>query len=370
MLSRSNLALAAILLIQALLLSLSLAMSIGEESKRPAPLLRDLALDDVDQLIIADDQGQRLSFARGGDGWTLPDADDFPANGDQVEELLEKIANLDDTRLIATNPANFARLGVADDDFRRALSLISGERSQEILLGGSGGMNTVYARPAGENRVYLGAGLSAWEASTQVTSWIDSSYVSLPQEDILALAISNAHGSIHFLRDEGGWIYPGLPQGETFEDTRLPGLLRSATSIRIAEPLGLTALPEYGLDDPAVTVEVLYRHLVEPDAGSGESDEIAYEERSYTLAIGAALGDGLVALKSSQRDYYRRGQGIHPRGFPGYRACRSGQSQPAARGRGIRLGRRLITRLSLAKSEGAAARPMPACPRYSGARGV
>ena len=88
-----------------------------------------------------------------------------------------------------------------------------------LYLGGSAGADTVYARLDGDDKAYLGAGLSAWEASSQVSGWIDASYVSVPQEDLIRIKVSNANGSFEFERTDGSWRYLGLPEGETFEDT-------------------------------------------------------------------------------------------------------------------------------------------------------
>ena len=320
MLSRNNLFLVILLVAQIVLLAISVATSTGTETKPLEPILQGMSAADVEKMTIADDLENQVTVARGEDGWVLPDADDFPVNGEKVDEILDKIAGMDTRRLVATNPANFARLEVKDDDFRRTISLESAESSTVLYLGGSGGADTVYVRRADENDVYLGVGLNSWELATQTSTWVDANYVSVPQEDVQEITIRNAQGSFTFLRDGENWTYSGLAEDEIFEDTKMPLVLRNAATIRLLEPLGLEALDDYGLAEPQVKVEVRYRKLVdveevvEDDEGDGQTaDETAedpaaevtveYTEDAYTLTFGADRDDGAV-LKSSAAEYY------------------------------------------------------------------
>ena len=103
-------------------------------------------------------------------------------------------------------------------------------------------------------------------------------------------------------------IYADLAEGEAFEDTKMPIILRNAASIRLLAPLGLEALEEYGLSEPQATVQVRYRKLVETDETAElDDDDVAVEsadapteddlekaepeyiDESYTLAFGAEL---------------------------------------------------------------------------------
>ncbi|MCY3833983.1 MAG: DUF4340 domain-containing protein [Chloroflexi bacterium] len=322
MLKRSNVLLAIVLVAQLILLAISVVTSSSTEARPAEPILAGMTAADVERISFADELDNEVIFARGEAGWVLPGADGFPVEAEKVDELLDKIANLDTRRLIATNPVNFARLEVADDDFRRKLSLESGEAAQLLYLGGSGGVDTVYLRRAGEDNVYLGLGLSSWELSTQTSTWLDANYVNAPLADVVEIRVENADGVFTFLRDGDSWRYAELPEGAAFEDTKMPIVSRNAASVRLLEPLGLEALDEYGLDDPQAVVHVRYRQAVESaepvadqDADGSREDEDGsstgseseaapeFTEAAYTLTFGAQLEDGVV-LKSSAAEYY------------------------------------------------------------------
>ena len=314
MLNRSNMILAVLLLIQIALLGIS-AISTARPGAAPTePLLAAFSIEAVDRMTIADNLDNEIVLARSEAGWALPDADDFPVNGAKAEELLGKIAALNTSRLIASNPSSQARLEVKDDDFQRKVSIAADSSTETVYLGGSGGGDAVYVRRGGDDNVYLGVGLNTWEAPPQVSAWINASYVSVPQDDILALSLNNAHGSFSFQHDGESWIYAGAGENETLDAAQMTNILRNAASIHMVEPLGLEARDEYGLDQPAVTVEVVYRQAVEIEPETADTDETAeavdetqaeieYAARSYTLAIGARQDDGNYALQSSSNDY-------------------------------------------------------------------
>lgn len=312
MLNRSNLFLAALLAVQVVLLAIAVITTAGTETRRVAPILADIAVTDVDRVTIADNLENDMTFARGEAGWVLPDADDFPLNSAKINETLAKLANMDTRRLVASNPANFARLEVKADDFRRRITLQVGESNTVLYLGGSGGANTVYVRRADDNEVYLGSGLSSWELSTQVSTWLDADYVNVPIDDVLEINVQREDGRFTFLREGENWTYAGLSEGELFEDTRMPLVTRNAATIRMQAPLGLAALDEYGLNEPPVVVDVRYRQLVEAETEDADEaavdDESAaepeYTEAAYTLTFGAAMEDGDIVLKSSDAEYY------------------------------------------------------------------
>ena len=194
MLSRSNLLLVALLVVQLILLAISVVTSSGTEARPVEKLIAGMTAADIDELSFTDDLENEVTFARGADGWVLL-APRFPRRRRKGGRDSREDRRLDTRRLVATNRANFARLEVEEEEFRRKVSLESGDDSLLLYLGGSGGVDTVYARRASVDKVYLGVGLNAWELSTQISSWLDASYVEVPQDDILEIVVDNAEAA-------------------------------------------------------------------------------------------------------------------------------------------------------------------------------
>ena len=135
MLNRSNLFLAALLVIQLVMLAIAVLATAGTATRAVTPILADIAVADVERLLIADNLDKEMTFARTDAGWVLPDADDFPLDSAKIDETLAKLADMDTRRLVASNPANFARLEVKDDDFRRRITLQFGGGRRGALSG-------------------------------------------------------------------------------------------------------------------------------------------------------------------------------------------------------------------------------------------
>lgn len=324
MLNRTNIIFIVLLIVQ-LVIGGALALTSNSTTVvSDAPLLADFSSESVTGVIIEDDTGEEIQFARGDDGWVFPSADDFSLNSTQVEDVLTKVSAFKTNRLIATNPTSHARLEVQDDNFRRKLTFVTDEGNEEIFFGTSGGVDTTHTRRGGDNNVYLTSGLNSWEIQPQISSWIDSVYVDIEQDSVTRLILTNASGTFEFERGEIDWTYLGLGEDEEFDTSKMSSLLRNATTVRMTQPLGLEEQNDYGLDEPEITIQVFYEEPVEPDSADeptadfevvAENAEATAEaevaevepemiEKSYTLTIGDALGNGEYVIKADNNDYY------------------------------------------------------------------
>lgn len=321
MLKRTNIILTVLLIAQIVIASGLALTSNSTTVVSDEPLLADFSSESVIEMIIQDDLDNQVRFVRSDDSWVLPSADDFLVNSIQVEDVLTKVGTFKTNRLIATNPTSHTRLEVQDEDFRRKLTLISDEGSEEILFGTDGGVNTTHTRRAGDNNVYLTTGLNSWELQTQISSWIDTAYVDIEQDSVTRLIMTNASGTFEFERGEVDWAYLGLGEDEVFDTSKISSLLRNATTVRMIQPLGLEAQDDYGLDEPEITIQVFYEEPVETEdtddeeaadsedeeavnADGNKDAELERGERSYTLTIGKPLSNGEYVIKADNKEYY------------------------------------------------------------------
>lgn len=331
-------------------LAVQLVLAVIVFFPRPAPevatgpLLADFDSSAVTGLTITDADGNSITLAKGEDGgWSLPDYDDYPAQASSITNLLGKIGALQANRLIARNESSQARLEVKADNFQRRIELRSGDRTDTLYLGSASGASDTHARVNDQAEIYLTTGLAAWEVSAQVSSWIDTTYVSLDQTTVTAIQVQNANGTFDFTQTGGTWSYAELGAGEAFDTTKISSMTRQATGMRMSAPLGRTLDPAWGLDDPQATVTVTWLETVTPEpeptatgptatpfptvtpsslvsplvptftpGGEDIPEEILEPtatpepiqiEHTLTLLIGAQLDDGSYAVKSSESDY-------------------------------------------------------------------
>jgi hypothetical protein len=255
------------------------------------PLLADFQAADVTSLAISDTDGNRVALAKSGDSWVLPEADDYPANGEAIMTVLDKVGAVQTNRLVTQTDASHKRLQVAEDDFNRLLEMrLNNDRNYQLYIGSAGGASATHVRAAGQAEVYLTDELTAFDVTTQASSWIDTLYFTLPATATVKMTLENANGAFEFERDGDTWTMAGLAEDETLNAGNVSSLHNQLTSIRMTAPIGKEAEASFGLDEPQAVV------TLETDGGD-----------THTLRVGAQqTDDNSYILSSSDSPYYVR----------------------------------------------------------------
>ncbi len=294
--NRTNQVLAAILALQIAVVAVIFwprpAASVGGGES----LLAGLEAEQVVRLTIRDADGNEMQLVKDGGRWVLPQADDFAARDNTVPQFLAKLVALKADRVVAKTSASHKRLQVAEESFNRAIALeLADGTTRKLYLGTSPAYQATHVRLDGENEVYLTSGLATSDAGVQAANWIDTLYLSVPQEQVVALTVDNANGRFEFEKDDAGtWTIKGLADDETFKENAVTSLVSRVSSLRLIQPLGKTEQDEYGLEEPSATVEVQTRD----EAGNTQA---------YTLRVGAKSDeDDSYVVISSESPYYVR----------------------------------------------------------------
>lgn len=245
-------------------------------------LLPGLDVDHVVTLTITSGEGRSLTLARKDGTWVLASAGDYPTVEGDVQTFLQNIAAVQTNRLVTETSGSHKRLEVAKEDYQRLVELEADDGStHRLYFGTSPTFGAAHVRLDGENEVYLTSELSAQDAGILATDWVDSSYVSLPPEEVTAFTLQNAQGTFEFARDGEAWSMAGLTGDEVLNENAVQTLLSRATTVRLQQPLGATEAPEYGLDDPGAVVSL--------ETNSGETHTLRVgaqdaEDNSYVVA--------------------------------------------------------------------------------------
>lgn len=286
--TRSQQILAVILVIQlALTAFIFWPQSSGQAANEP--LLPNFTAADVISMTIEDADGNRIVLAKDGDQWVLPEAGEYPANGDKNLPVLEKLENVQTNRLVTETESSHKRLKVAPDDFNRKLDItLQDGTQQEILLGNSAGAGATHIRAGNRPQVYLTNEIQPFDLDARATNWIDPVYYIVAQTTTVALMLENKNGTFEFTRDGETWTMQGLNEGEEFAENNLKTVLDQVTTLRMTKPAGKEEQPAYGLDKPQATV------TIKTDDG-----------QTHTLLIGTQDEDSQDYLvKSSDSEYY------------------------------------------------------------------
>jgi len=257
----------------------------------PAKLFGDLTADQVTRLMIEAQGDERIVLSREMGAWSLPEADGYPARDETVTEFVEKLVDLGSDRLVTETAASHERLQVTDDTYQRRITIGATDGLERVvLLGSSPAYGATHVRLEGEDEVYMTSDLSAWEANTAASGWVESGYLQLATADLQQVTVSNAQGTVTVVQsapDE--WSLVGMAEGEVVDTYAVASYGQRVASISLLEPLGKTEDPGYGLSDPSATIS------------------ITLADRTVTLRVGAKDPlDNSYVIKSSESPYYVR----------------------------------------------------------------
>jgi hypothetical protein len=288
---RHNQILAAILVLQILLGAFIFWPRKVTSTSSGEMLLVDFDPQEVRSISIEDGEGERLVLTEEEGEWMLPEAGNFPCQSFKVDEFLEKVAAVGADGLVTETASSHQRLKVASDDFERIIefSLSNGD-TYTLYLGSSPSFGAAHVRLDGEAETYLTSELTARDALATATSWIDTSYFSVPQEDLQTVTLRNEQGVLTIEKDdEGNWTLRGLADDEELQTASVTNIINRATSVTMLEPLGVLELPAYGFDVPSSVV------LMQTG------------EKLISLHVGAKdPEDGSFIVRSSESNYFVR----------------------------------------------------------------
>jgi hypothetical protein len=289
---RTQQILSALLALQMVVIAVVLWPRSAASSEENKTLLDGVEPADVVALTIKDVDGKEIEIRKSDAGaWVLPNSGDYPVQEDKVTGLLDKLVVITTDRLVTRTADSHKRLQVAADDFVRRITVETAAGEERVLyLGSSPSYGAIHVRAEGENQTFLTNEVSSWELNTADASWIDTGYVSVPSEDLVAVTLQNPNGQWSFEKDaEGNWTMVNPPEGETLNTNNVTSVVNQARQINMVRPLGQAADPSYGLDQPTGTVT------------------LRTADQTITVEIGAqSAEDNSYVVKSSDSPYYVR----------------------------------------------------------------
>jgi hypothetical protein len=302
---RHNQILIGVLIIQ-IILGVVVFWPRSTEAVGSEPVFPDLEASDIVALTIADGDGNSVTLRQVTGNWVLPDADDYPAQADKITPLLDKLVGLTTGRLVTRTDASHKQLQVAADDFVRRIVLETAEgRAETLYLGSSPSYGAMHFRLDGQSETYLTSDISNWEANATVSSWVDTAYQNVPQDDVTRLTVENGNGTFVFtVDDEGNWTMDGLAEDETLAETKVTSLVRQASSVNMVEPLGRQEQAAYGMDAPkaVATIETAGKTIT-LRVGAQDPEDNSYivtsSESPYFVRVAEY---GVKALVENTRD--------------------------------------------------------------------
>lgn len=127
-------------------------------------------VDAVTEFIVRGDE-EEIQLHKRGESWLLPD--DYPADAEKIERVLDKLASAEGGWPVATSASTAKRFEVTEEKYQKHISVSAGENTMaDIYLGTSPGFRKTHARKVEGGPVYA-IEFSNYEAGTTLNSWLD-----------------------------------------------------------------------------------------------------------------------------------------------------------------------------------------------------
>ncbi|MFH1466408.1 MAG: DUF4340 domain-containing protein [Pseudomonadota bacterium] len=225
----------------------------------PAHALVTLDAAAIDRIEIArsGENAEPVALVKEGERWLIASSAGYPAQADKVQELIDSLTALEVRRPLATKAVNHDALKVGEKEFGKKVTLSAGDQQASVVIGAASS-HAVHVRLADEDDVYEARGMSEWTIKDRASSYWKPEVVDLDVDTATGIVIALRDGTtVGLSHSENGWIYEGdAPEGELIDPDKVSRLAEAACKIRLREPVGTTAEPAFGLDNPAATVTV------------------------------------------------------------------------------------------------------------------
>ncbi|WP_115719612.1 DUF4340 domain-containing protein [Gallaecimonas mangrovi] len=287
--------LSALLVVQLLLaLGLNLGhkgLQAGEASKT----LLALKPADVTEIVLSNPQ-KSVTLAKKGSDWLLPGSNNFPADNNQVHNLLNNLLALNHTGAVADNNDAAKRFKVAANDFEKKLVLKHGNNIlATVFVGTSASMHQAHVRLKGQANIYL-VDLPSYQLAVDKSHWQNHRLLSIDGDKIASIStgkltltqhqVTAPKGSDASMTKVFNWQLSPMPKGDVVNKDAAQTAINQIAYLRTGVQLGDKAKPDYGLDKPVLSLKVTRTD------GSTVSYQLAKEPK------------GGYILKSSLRPQY------------------------------------------------------------------
>lgn len=172
----------------------------------------------------------------------------FRSDSGSVARLFQTLEEAEVGALAATNPTNHDRMGVSADS-ARTLELEVGGQTRALLFGDEGPRaNTVYARLAGEDDVYLIEGGLRAHLNRQLDDWRNRKMLAIDTSRVARIEVQRDADAFALVRADTAWTFEDGGPARASQVRSILGELGGGlvASRFVADDDSLAALPRGG----------------------------------------------------------------------------------------------------------------------------
>ena len=260
------------------------AWAVNSRDRQPAsageiPTI-DLDKAAITVLEITRPQDGRVVLSKGDDSWRVVEPVEATADQNNVDSALNRLAELEIRRIVATKPEHYARLQVDEDNAVRVTVKAGDETLSELMVGKYGdGMTMV--RIDDRSEVFGVSGSLRYAFDRELKAWRDRKVVNVKPEDVQTIRFDGPNGTFAFEREGEAWAArQGRKALGNFDPKQVKGIV-SSTARLVASDFAVEDMSEAraGLTEPRATVTLTATETPDPivlelGAATEQGDEL------------------------------------------------------------------------------------------------
>ncbi len=196
--------------------------------------------------------GETTRLAKQDGKWVVASLDNYPADAEGVEELLTKVSEFKNTRLVSTNPDKRAEFEVdSTTGVEAKLMDANGAPLAHLFVGKTTpGFLSSYVRVADSNDVYVAQGYlqSVFDKGTR--TWKDRTIFDFNKGIVTQLNITSPEETVALRLDAEGTWQMLTPEASAVKQTEVDSLLTTFSQLETDDFAEPKALSEYELASP------------------------------------------------------------------------------------------------------------------------
>ena len=243
--------------------------AVSSRDDRPTGLreLPSIELDKeaITSLEIIRPENERVVLSNVDGVWRVTEPMDAAADKSNVESALNRLADLQVARVVATRPENYERLHV-DEASAVLVVAKAGEDTLARLMIGKYGNGMTMLRIDDHTEVFGARGSLRYAFDRELKSWRDRMVVSVDAANVQTIRFESANGTFQFQREADGWkVLEGQDALDDFDPKQVTGRLSTAARLTASDfaPED-TSAARAGLTEPQATVTLTLADDREP----------------------------------------------------------------------------------------------------------
>jgi hypothetical protein len=258
------------------------------EARNLLPALEDTT---AVRLQLGGSGEEPITLERKDEGWSVVELDGFPADGEKVDRLLDDLEALNVRRPVVSSARYHETFKVGDDENEGRIRVWAGSEEEpavDLIVGDSPNYRLTHVRLADSDEVFEARGLSSYDVRSATGNWIRKELCDAAQDQVVGIVLTNPTGTFELQKLDGVWrvVAPESSVDLELDSTKVDNLVRSATSLRLADAVGARDDAAHGFASPAATVVVRWNPAGEIAAGESPT---ALQE--LTIEIGSQIAD-------------------------------------------------------------------------------